>query len=489
MAFFQLFTIFCLALIFLTLLLYIFKAKNFKLKSWHVLGMISVVLANMHRLHDYATNFLIRNGGTFMLKGPWFANMDMLVTTHPLDIHHILSKNFSNYPKGDKFRDIFDFFGDGIINVDGHLWEMHRKNTLSITKHVKFQSIWETIVWSTVERGLVPVLESKLGTEIDLQQIFQKLTFDNILKLLVDIDLQSLSLDFHCIPCESAIPEIEEALFTRYLFPGIVWKLQRLFRMGNEKKLRDAWKVIDEFIHECLARTQNESATRNEEDASLGLFASMLRENKDKKCLRDSVVTLIGAGRETTSTALSWFFYLVAKHPIIEDKIRTEIYAHLEGDKKWDIKQLHQLVYLHGALCEALRLYPPIPFNSKSPLLPDVLPSGHKVNRKTRVLLYFYGMGRMKTIWGDDCKEFKPERWILKEGGIKHEPSYKFTAFNAGPRACLGKDMSFTQMKIVAAKIMYHYHVELVQGHLVFPSNSMILRMKDGLKVRLTKLI
>lgn len=83
--------------------------------------------------------------------------------------------------------------------------------------------------------------------------------------------------------------------------------------------------------------------------------------------------------------------------------------------------------------------------------------------------------------------EFKPERWVTKGGGIKHQPSYKFPAFNAGPRTCLGKDISFTQMKIVAAVIIYHYHVELVEGHIVVPGDSMMLQMKNGLKVRLTK--
>lgn len=93
----------------------------------------------------------------------------------------------------------------------------------------------------------------------------------------------------------------------------------------------------------------------------------------------------------------------------------------------------------------------------------------------------------MKSIWGEDCLEFKPERWISKEGGIKHEPSYKFPAFNVGPRTCLGKEISFSHMKMVAATIIYHYHVELVKGHPVSPCRSILLKMKNGLKVRLTK--
>ncbi|PWA79675.1 cytochrome P450 [Artemisia annua] len=64
---------------------------------------------------------------------------------------------------------------------------------------------------------------------------------------------------------------------------------------------------------------------------------------------------------------------------------------------------------------------------------------------------------RMRSIWGEDCKEFKPERWISKNGGIKHEPSYKFTTFGSGPRTCL--------------------------------DDSMVLHMNHGLKVKLTQRI
>ncbi|KAL0353412.1 UNVERIFIED_CONTAM: Alkane hydroxylase MAH1 [Sesamum angustifolium] len=93
----------------------------------------------------------------------------------------------------------------------------------------------------------------------------------------------------------------------------------------------------------------------------------------------------------------------------------------------------------------------------------------------------------MESVWGKDCLEFKPERWISPGGGTKHEPSYKFPAFNAGPRTCLGKEMAFVQMKMVAAAIIYHYSIQLVEGHPVIPSDSVILQAKHGLKVRLSR--
>jgi len=96
-------------------------------------------------------------------------------------------------------------------------------------------------------------------------------------------------------------------------------------------------------------------------------------------------------------------------------------------------------------------------------------------------------MGRMESIWGGDCLEFKPERWISEQGRIMHVPSYKFIAFNAGPRTCLGKDVSFIQMKMVASSIIWNYRVQVVEGHPALPSISVVLHMKHGLKVRVTK--
>ncbi|KAI4332135.1 hypothetical protein L6164_017069 [Bauhinia variegata] len=96
-------------------------------------------------------------------------------------------------------------------------------------------------------------------------------------------------------------------------------------------------------------------------------------------------------------------------------------------------------------------------------------------------------MGRSEEIWGKDCLEFKPERWISEKGGIIHVPSYKYITFNAGPRTCLGKEMSFVEMKMVASAILWNYHVQVVEGHPVYPSLSIGLFMKHGLEVRITK--
>lgn len=97
-----------------------------------------------------------------------------------------------------------------------------------------------------------------------------------------------------------------------------------------------------------------------------------------------------------------------------------------------------------------------------------------------------YAMGRMESIWGKDCREFKPERW-LKDGKFMSESAYKFTAFNGGPRLCLGKDFAYYQMKYVAASIICRYHVKVVENHIVEPKIALTMYMKHGIKVGLCK--
>lgn len=119
-----------LLLLLFSSLLYIWSTRRMSTQSrskvptyWPVVGMLPGLLWNVHRVNDFTT-YPQRNrpGGTFIFKGPWFANVDMMITVDPTNIKHILSKNYSNYPKGPEHRKSFDILGDGIFNSDFELW-------------------------------------------------------------------------------------------------------------------------------------------------------------------------------------------------------------------------------------------------------------------------------------------------------------------------------------------------------------------------------
>ncbi|KAH6787875.1 hypothetical protein C2S52_007427 [Perilla frutescens var. hirtella] len=467
--------------------------------NWPLIGMLPFVLLNLRRAHDYITEVLNECGGTFHFKGPLFCNIDMLFTSDPANIHHVFSRNFSNYPKGPEFRKIFDILGDGIFGADFELWEIHRKTTLAQFTNPDFYNHLERTVWNKVENGLFPVLDDFCKREgrsgLDLQDIFQRFTFDNICKIILDYDPCSLRVELPDVRCEKAFSVVAEPLLHRHVIPETIWKLLRWLRMGSERKLMECSEAFGEFIYpHCEGERGLGVMMRafekvyyyyydKEEDKNININVNSLRE-----FLKDTSLSLMFAGRDTTSTCLTWLFWLIAQNPTSEMKILEEMEVQLKH--KWSFftaQHSHDLVYLHGALCESLRLFPPVALEHKAPVQPDILPTGHHLHRNAKLIISFYSVGRMETVWGKDCLEFKPERWISPAGKIKHEPSYKFPAFNAGPRTCLGKEMAFIQMKMVAAAIIYHYNVKLVEGHPVSPRDSIILQARHGLKVRLSK--
>ncbi|KAL8046150.1 hypothetical protein ABFS82_08G161800 [Erythranthe guttata] len=456
---------------------------------------LAKVFRNMHRAHEKITQVLNERGGTYLLRGPWFFRIEILFTSDPANIQHIFSKRFSNYPKGTEFRNKFEILGDGIFSSDFEMWELQRRTILSLISHAKFHTSLERNVWEKIETGLIPVLDyfSGQGIVVDLQEIFQRFAFDNICQLVLEYDPGSLSAALPYIPCEKAFSVALQPLMYRHVLPERIWKLQKWLKIGNEKKLTESWKAFDDFLYPIISSKEKnnrldvftafENAYENNNNNNVN-FSGDLR-----KFLRDSLLGLLFAGRDTTSTCITWLFYLIATNPLSESKILDEIEREIIPVKnEWrffNIEESKKLVYLHACLCESLRLFPPLALEYKSPIESDTLPSGHFVSRNSKVVISFYTVGRSESVWGKDCLEFKPERWITPRGGIKHEPSYKFPAFNVGPRTCLGKEMSFIQMKMVAATIVYRYRVRLVDGHLVVPRDSLMLHAKNGLKVRL----
>ncbi|XP_050221446.1 alkane hydroxylase MAH1-like [Mercurialis annua] len=474
------------------------------LSSWPLVGMLRGPLRNMVCVHDLATQILRQSGGTFVFEGPWFTGMNFLMTSDPINVQYISTKNFNNYHKGSDFKEMFDPLGEGIFNVDSENWRNQRRIIHSLFKNKRFIVAVEKTMEVKILKGVLVVLEnaSNLEIEVDMQDIFQRFTFDCFCKLVLSIDPNSLSVEFPNLPFEKAFNEIEEVVLYRHLVPTSFWKLQRWLNIGKEKRLKKALNSFDQFIEQCIQRKIEELSDihKNQiDDDHFDLLTSFLVEDKEEddvtkstKFIRDTATSLLVAGRDTIGAALAWFFWLVGTHPFVEKKIVDELKANLEPQvtntiRVFKIEELNKLVYLHAVICETLRLYPSIPFEHKMCMEPDVLPSGHRVPSKMRVLYILYTMGRMEEIWGEDCLEFKPERWISEEGEIKHVPSSKFIAFNAGPRSCLGKDMTFLQMKIVASAILWNYCVQVVENHPVVPSNSVILSMKYGLKVRVSK--
>lgn len=479
---------------------YFFSSKT-KSRSvpvyWPVVGMMPSLIYNLHDFHTWITDTLQVTGLNFLFRGSWYSGMNILLTCDPSNIQHVFTSNFKNYPKGNEFLEIFDILGNSIFNADYDMWRSQRVKAQQLISHPRFRGYVAQLTREKVEKAVLPFLAhgANQGHIIDLQDVFLRLTFDTTTKLVFGVDPKCLSIELPTVPFARAMDNAMSTLFYRHVVPIPVWKILRILNIGTEKKLANAWRDMDHFVEETIHKRRAEKKEGQEAGDLPDLLSSYIDdEDADvvNKFLRDTTIGLMLAGRDTTGSGLAWFFWLLSQNRHVEQKVIDELNSiprnvtH-DGMIIFNPEDLAKLVYLHAALNEALRLFPPVPFEHKGVVKADTLPSGFVATPGMKILVSTYSMARMEGVWGKDCSEFKPERWILDNGKLKYEPSYKFMSFNTGPRSCLGKDIALTQMKAAAAAVVYNFSFEVVKGHVIEPKHSIILQMKNGLMVKMKK--
>lgn len=473
---------------------------------WPVLGIIPSVVLNMNDAYNWVTRALIKADGTFQYRGMWTGGAYGIITIDPSNIEYMLKTNFNNFPKGNYYRERFrDLLGDGIFNSDDESWKKQRLLAKLEMHSSRFVEHSFRTMENIVYRKLLVLFEklAKSGQCFDLQEVLLRLTFDNICTAALGIDPGCLDLHLQEVPFAKAFEEATELTLLRFLMPPLVWKPLKLFTLGSEKRLKEAIEIVHDFADKTVRNRRNELdklGSLHDQSDLLSRLTEMETnyeggENNKRfsdKFLRDFCVSFILAGRDTTSVALAWFFWLVHKNPEVESKILSEIYEILghpdqecrtkDDEIVFTVEELKKMVYLQAALSESLRLYPSVPIEMKQVLEDDEFPDGTVVKKGARVFHCIFSMARIDSIWGKDCLEFKPERWI-KDGKFVSANPFKYAVFNAGPRLCLGKKFAYTQIKMVAASILLRYSVKVVKGHSVEPKLTTTLYMKNGLIV------
>ena len=420
---------------------------------------------------------------------------------------------------------LYELLGSGIFNVDGQVWMIQRKIASHEFSTNSLKHFISVTVTSEISKRLIPILSrtSDQNTVIDLQDVLQKFSFDNICNVAFGVDPACLSSDYEkhensvSLSFAKAFDDAVGICSSRFMSPlPLVWKTKRFLNIGSEKRLKEALQVINTYAMEIIRSKEEkmkkgDKLLRDQDLLSRFMSSSANMEFQDqeqrRKFLKDIVISFILAGRDTTSTALTWFFWLISAHPRCAKLIHKELSEVAKASEATtvipeteyssrtfnynDLKKLH---YLNAALSESLRMFPPVPINSRLVVADDVLPDGMQVGKGWFADYSAYAMGRMEKVWGKDCREFRPERWLDADGVFQPCDQFRFPVFHCGPRMCLGKEMAYVQMKSVAAAVMWEFEITAVDGggcekNMINPPYvmSLLLKMRGGLLVRLKR--
>nr|WMZ41215.1 cytochrome P450 family 86 subfamily A polypeptide 1 [Ipomoea batatas]GMD64969.1 cytochrome P450 86A8-like [Ipomoea batatas] len=476
-------------------------------RVWPLLGSLPGLIENAERMHEWIADNLRACGGTYqtcICAVPFLARKQGLVTVtcDPKNLEHILKTRFDNYPKGPNWQSVFhELLGQGIFNSDGDTWLFQRKTAaLEFTTRTLRQAMGRWVN-RAIKLRFCPVLETAQveGKPVDLQDLLLRLTFDNICGLAFGKDPETLAPGLPENTFAAAFDRATEASLQRFILPEVIWKVKKWLRLGMEVSLSRSLEQLDEYMSNIIKARRIELQQTDNINLHDDLLSRFMRKKEsDDKVLQHVALNFILAGRDTSSVALCWFFSLIMQNPRVEENILREIctvLAETRGgnggdlsawlDEPLQFEEVDKLVYLKAALSETLRLYPSVPEDSKHVIADDVLPDGTFVPAGSSVTYSIYSAGRMKSTWGEDCLEFKPERWLTLDGKkFIMQDQYKFISFNAGPRICLGRDLAYLQMKSIAAAVLLRHRLSLSPGHQVEQKMSLTLFMKDGLKVK-----
>ncbi|KQK10207.1 cytochrome P450 94B3 [Brachypodium distachyon] len=465
------------------------------LKVYPILGTLPHFVKNQDRFLEWSTAVMQSSPvHTMSFKVPGLTGG--AITADPACVEHILKTNFGNYPKGELTVSMLeDFLGHGIFNSDGEQWLWQRKAaSYEFSKRSLRNFVVDAVRFEVLERLLPLLSRAELdGQTLDVQDVLERFAFDNICRVAFGEDPACLGEESMASgEFMSAFNDAQNTIMARFMSPAKwLWRVKRALNMEPERRMRSALAAIhgyaDKIVRERRERGEAGLVSR---DDFLSRFAAAGEQYSDES-LRDVVTNFILAGRDTTSSALTWFFWLLSTRPDVEGKLVREIRAvraqnaHGVGATTFSFDELREMSYLHAAITESMRLYPPVSADTHSCKEDDFLPDGTFVGKGWLMTYCAYAMARLESVWGEDCEEFRPERWLDEEGAFRPENPFKYPVFHAGPRMCLGKEMAYIQMKSIMACVLERFSLVYVggEGHpkLIM---SLTLRMGSGLPMQ-----
>ncbi|KAF8732509.1 Cytochrome P450, partial [Rhizoctonia solani] len=233
-------------------------------------------------------------------------------------------------------------------------------------------------------------------------------------------------------------PALAQIAPFRSLFPfvyrmGLSWLLAKLAGWAPSTIVREMKHIVDvqdrqaqEILLQKKEALKDPSKSKDMHDIMSVLLKANLEAREEDRLPEDQLLgqinTLIFAGHETTSGALSRTLHLLACHTTVQDRLRAELQ---EVPDTLSFDELNALPYLDALCREVLRLYPPAPYTERIALKDWVVPLKYPVKGKdgnpineihvlkgTKIYLALKEANRSKETWGDDADEFKPERWL-----------------------------------------------------------------------------
>ncbi|XP_043273337.1 uncharacterized protein [Venturia canescens] len=412
----------------------------------------------------------------------WGVNLAMINIRHPDDAEILLSST-KHIEKGLLYKFMHPWFGTGLLTSKGEKWRSRRR---ILTPAFHF-NVLQQFVEIFVEQGekMVDFLKSDKENVQDLSKFLTKFTLNTICETAMGTALQDSDITQEGF--RNAVYDMGTLIIHRILRPWLQWNW--MFRLSSSgRRQAKALKVLHGFstkiiedrkkYHELLtgekfltgmapheetnARDDDPYSPKKKRLAMLDLLIAARKEGAaiDDAGIREEVDTFIFEGHDTTAVGMTFALLLLAQHKDIQESARAEVKKVVyENGGKMGMAEIQKLSYLERCLKESLRLYPSVPFISRT-IREDLQLKTHVVPAGSLLSLHIFDMHRDPNFWSDPLV-YDPDRFLPEN--IQGRHPYSYVPFSAGSRNCIGQRFAMLELKALVGHLLYNFYLEPIE--------------------------
>jgi cytochrome P450 len=391
---------------------------------------------------------------------------------HPDLIREVLVTKGKSFRKWERQKRVFrKIDGYGLINSEGDFWLRQRRLIQPAFQQRRLARYAEIMVERTRRR----LDRWTAGAAINLDQEMSQLALEITGETLFGVNLSEQA---------AWLGETAEVLRETFIreFLALV-PLPDWLPLPSKRRMRRAIRNLDTFITGII---RDRRASGEDKGDLLSMLLLAVDEQGDGTGMtdqqaRDEAVTLFNAGHDSTSAALAWTCYFIARYPGVQERLRQEVEAVL-GGRAATLADLPRLTFTGQVVKESLRLCPPTPALINREAITEVEVGGYRLARGSLAIPSPYVTQRDPR-WFPEPERFDPDRFAT--GRVEDIPDYAYFPFGAGPHVCVGNTFALMEISLVVATLVQRFQVELTPGQEDFvPELKVSLRPKGGVWVK-----
>jgi cytochrome P450 len=447
----------------------------------------------------------------------------------PEVIGDILVKNQSSFVKSRGTQLLKRVVGEGLLTSEGEEHARQRRLVQPLFYPDRIKKSYAGVMVDAAARRAIGSIDNnnsstgspwKDGATVDIHKEMTRIALAAVSRALLGSEVSEQELD----EVGSALEVLLGYFNTlRTPFAGLI---ERVPVLPANRAMADAKKKLDAIIYRMIEQHKQDdkklasssgggSGEKREDLMSLLLFADAAAAEQDKGDdddvvvdhdgtasssssssskmmadalkVRDQAMTIFLAGHETTANALAWTFYLVAKHPAVEDRLLAELESVLGGTGKGSprlpaAQDIPRLEYAEKVFAESLRLYPPAWAIGRKVVTPNYHIGQYVLPANSVVVMSQYITHRDPRFFADP-DSFVPERWTPEfKSSI---PRFAYFPFGGGPRSCIGEPFAWAEAVLVMATILPRWKMVPLSSSEPALYPTVTLRPRDGIPMRL----